>query len=586
MDQTAETVLRLDGTKGAGRKASKGLKAMPSAFLALPSRSVMPSHSKTSPRPSPDSTVDMGMGLSCNPADWNDLLNDSLCTRMPVLDLLQEDGFSAFPPEDLEYFGSQLQTDGCTLNFIQPMALPTYLPSAALEKQMMYSTFIDTYLPRRMGHTGDAHFSFLQHLITTPQLRPEVDNALDALSMVQVGSFYKDQTLIRGSIKAYSASLNGLIRSLSTSASSGNDSVTDDYVLATVNILATCEFYDEISQMGTGWSHHIDGSRQLLEARGPDSVQSYLSLMLFSNMKHGALCHGYLTRKGTFLGRKEWRAVAERVPFYEKDSSSKFYDLALQVPALLEREDQLDEKGDRVTAGELDQLLLDVRNIETGLKTWWQDFKSSLGNLQPYWLVSIDEFEAFKNLVKDEAKVVDKAWMFPNFMFAYLISCYWDTMHFLRTCVKNIHLRRYEISAKSHEEARQWFPPAEEIVTEDELLEYVMNMVRCFPYFTEPSSSATGSIGIFLPLRTAALYCAQHGHWALLKWLGEVRDCVFVKGMRPPFVKQRQPKASQKLFVVTRPPGSALVEAEREKALLTQNLGSENSSLKNQNTRH
>lgn len=427
---------------------------------------------------------------------------------------------------------------------------------------MIYSTFMDTYLPKRIGQKGDAHFSFLQHLITTPQLRPEVDNALDALSMVQVGSFYKDQSLIRGSIKAYSASLNGLIRTLSNSASSGNDSVTDDYVLATVNILATCEFYDEISQMGTGWSHHIDGSRQLLEARGPDSVQSYLSLMLFSNMKHGGLSHAYLTRKGTFLGRKEWRAVAKRVPFYEKDRSSKFYDLALQVPALLERQDQLDERGDSVTTGELDQLLLDVRNIEAGLRTWWKDFRSSLGNLQPYWLVSIDEFDAFKNLVKDEARTVDKAWMFPNFMFAYLISCYWDTMHFLRTSVKNLHLRRYEVSAKSHDdEDRQWFPPAEEIVTEDELLEYVMNMVRCFPYFTEPSSSATGSIGIFLPLRTSALYCAQHGHWALLKWLGEVRDHVFVKGMRPPSVKERQPRGSSKLFVMTRPPGSALVGA-------------------------
>ncbi|KXS94711.1 hypothetical protein AC578_3854 [Pseudocercospora eumusae] len=565
IDQTAETILRFDGKKGAGRKASSnGLTSTPSAFLALSSRSVTPNQSKASPTSSPDPANGMSMGLSCNPADWDNLLNDYLSTRMPVLDLLQADGFSATPPEGFEDFRSQLQMDECTFSLSQAMSLPTYLPSAALEKQMIYSTFIDTYLPKRIGQKGDAHFSFLQHLITTPQLRPEVGNALDALSMVQVGSFYTDQNLIRGSIKAYNASLNGLISTLSTSASSGNDSVSDDYVLATVNILATCEFYDEISQMGTGWSHHIDGSRQLLEARGPDSVQSYLSLMLFSNMKHGALSHAYLTRKGTFLGREEWRAVAKRVPLYEKDMSSKFYDLALQVPTLVERQDQLEEKGDSVTTGELDQLLLDIRAIETGLRTWRKEFKSSLGNLQPYWLVSIDEFDTFKNLVKDQAKTVDKAWMFPNFMFAYLISCYWNTMHFLRTCVKNLHVRRYDISAKSRDdEDRQWFPPAEDIVTEDELLEYVMSMVRCFPYFTEPSSSATGSIGIFLPLRTAALYCAQHGHWALLKWLGEVRDSVFVKGMRPPSVKERQPKGSQKLFVVTRPPTSSALVGTR-----------------------
>ncbi|EME80145.1 uncharacterized protein MYCFIDRAFT_216117 [Pseudocercospora fijiensis CIRAD86] len=228
--------------------------------------------------------------------------------------------------------------------------------------------------------------------------------------------------------------------------------------------------------------------------------------MLFSNMKHGALSHAYLTRKGTFLGRREWRAVAKRVPFSEKDESSRFYDLALQVPALLERHDQLDEKGDSVTVGELDQLLLDVRNIEAGLRTWWRDFNSSLGNFQPYWLVSIDEFDAFKNLVKDEARTVDKAWMFPNFMFAYLISCYWDTMHLLRTCVKNLHLRRYESSAKSHDDEASWSMGASEVA-----------------------------------------------------W--EVRDSVFVKGMRPPSAKERQPRGSQKLFVVTRRPGSALVGA-------------------------
>jgi hypothetical protein len=53
-------------------------------------------------------------------------------------------------------------------------------------------------------------------------------------------------------------------------------------------------------------------------------------------------------------------------------------------------------------------------------------------------------------------------------------------------------------------------------------------------------SSSTGQIGIFLPMRTAAIYFTQRGNWTLLKWVGAVKDNVFVKGMHPPSARAIQ----------------------------------------------
>ena len=415
-------------------------------------------------------------------------------------------------------------------------ATPQFFPSAAAEKAMIYSTFVDTYLPKYRPES-DAHFSFLEQLITAPSLRPEVGEALDALSLVQVGSIYKDQSLLKQSVKAYTKALNGLVRTLSHSDTSSF--VTDDYVLATVTLLATCEFFDEISLMGEGWSKHIEGSQQLLKARGPKSIQSRMSLMLYSNMRHGALSHALIARKGTFLGEPEWRAIAWRDEII--DGSTAFYEYALQVPALLESWDNF-AKQDGNDETRLDDLLAHAKKLERGLRLWYEDFrmKAKISGKDLYTLMGIEQFPTFCGLVS--SRTIDKSFMFTSFMVGYLMCVYWDVMHFLRTTIKKMHHARHLVDPT-------WFPDAEETVTEDELMEYVMNMMRCFPFFCEPTSSSTGQIGIFLPLRTAAFYCTEHGHWPLLRWIGEVRDSVFTKGMRPPSVRERRPPGTARIEV-------------------------------------
>ena len=102
-------------------------------------------------------------------------------------------------------------------------------------------------------------------------------------------------------------------------------------------------------------------------------------------------------------------------------------------------------------------------------------------------------------------------------------------MHYLRSNVQSLHKLRHGL-------VDDYYPLANEIVPEEELLDYVLDLCRCMPSFVEPTSSSAGHIGIFLPLRTAAFYFAAHGHWQYLKWIGAVKDNVFVKGLAPPGV--------------------------------------------------
>ncbi|KAK4500382.1 hypothetical protein PRZ48_008571 [Zasmidium cellare] len=406
-------------------------------------------------------------------------------------------------------------------------ASPQYLPSPVMEKQLIYNTFIDVYVPKRVGDQ-DPHFSFLQHLITTSDLRPEVMHSLDAMSMVQVGSLYKDKDLLRQGVSHYHKALGGLLKTLSGMSA---EAVNDDYVLATVNLLASCEFFDEIAQVGDGWTKHIQGSQQLLAARGPKSITSRMSLLIFSNMRHGALSHSLLMRKASFLGTPEWRSVAWRAPYV--DASTFLYDTALQVPALLERYDELDPRAPGGVE-QIDEILREAKVLETEMRDWFRNYqvRSKWADQKLYELSDIQNFPTFTGLIKD--RTLKEAFNFPNFMVSYLLSVYWDTMHFLRTMTQSLHKARHKVT-------RDWYPDPEEVVAEDELTEYVMNLCRCFPFFVEPVSSSAGQIGMFLPLRTAAVYFTQQGNWPMLRWCGAVRDHAFTRGMRPPNVRVRDP---------------------------------------------
>ena len=397
------------------------------------------------------------------------------------------------------------------------------LLSPSLERTRLYDEFITSYLPKTQGGAQNGHFSFFQTIALRQSSEPALEQSLDALSLVQIGSVHKDKALLKQAVKQYGSSLNSLARSISKKSF-----LDDDDVLAAVTVMATCELYEEIQDMGEGWMKHVQGSNQLVAMRGPDSIQSELALLLYSNMRHGSLLHALISRKAPFMATPEWRAVAFRVPNSIRDDSTIFYDMAIQIPGLLQRHDELDLSLPNAL-DDIDKILEESTSLETALQDWFSEWQARASSKERklYELRPIDEFPSFTALCRD--RTFDFAYSFPDFLVGYLHSIYWMVMHYLRTNTQSLHKHRHKLM-------KDWYPDADSIVPEDELLGYILNLCQCIPFFVEPISCSTGNIAIFLPLRCAAMYFTARGHWMWLRWIGSVRNSVFIKGLRPPNV--------------------------------------------------
>lgn len=407
--------------------------------------------------------------------------------------------------------------------------------SPSLNRMQMYNEFLGTYLPKTQAGTQNGHFSLLQTLALNHPSGPALQLGMDALSLVQTGSLHKDEVLVRQAVRHYGNALS----SVAGSMSSGN-AVHDDEILAAVSVLATCELYEGIQGMSGGWTKHVQGLNELVAARGPDSMQSDLALLLYSNMRHGALLNALISRRAPSMAAPEWREVAFRVPLATLDSSTIFYDVAIQVPGLLERHDSLTLESPN-TIADIDALLADSTKLEAELRQWFSDWQAqaTADKHTEYKLRPISEFPTFASLCSD--RTFHHAFMFPDFLIGYMYSMYWQVMHFLRTNVKSLHKIRHQL-------VDSWYPEPNEVVAEDELLGYALDLCQCLPFFVEPVSSSAGNIAIFLPLRTAALYFAERGHWKWLKWAGAVKGTVFVKGLSPPNVNQAAAQKARPLL--------------------------------------
>ena len=415
-----------------------------------------------------------------------------------------------------------------------PSRLPGNLHSPGVMREQLYSAFMDMYLPKNL--TRMDHYSFIQRLASMPTNEPALLESLDALSLVTVGGLDKDRRLLNQSAKQYGKALQSLSRAISAR----NAAHSDELLAATV-VLGMCALYDELGSQTGGWMQHVKGCQQLIAARGPESLQSEISMLLLSNNRHTALITALIERQAPLMARPEWRAVAFRSPI--QDSSTTFYDLAIQVPGLLELHDKLTSEASATETDverkllKADELLLECQHIEEKLRDWYADWQlralldddsatlSSPGLL--FVDQSIDDFPTFTSVCHD--RTIDTAFIFPNFAIAYLASLYWMCMYFIRTTIQSLHNLRHQLG-------EDWYPEQSKTVSDEERLEYAINLCKCIPFFISISSS-TGHVGIFLPLRTAAIHFTTHGLWAYARWVGAVRTSVFTRGLSPPYAR-------------------------------------------------
>jgi len=396
------------------------------------------------------------------------------------------------------------------------------LVSPAANQAQLYDKWLEIYTPRTCGQ--GMHFDYLHGAIELAETEPALRDGLNTLALVQVGHAAKDERLLAAAVPSYGRALASLAYAVSKATS-----VRDNTVLAAASLLVVCEFYDQIKTQGMSWFGHVQGTQQLLLARGPDSLDTDLSLMLFCNARFASMARSFLTRKGDAYDSPAWRAAAYRAP--AKDWSVPLFDAVIRVPRFVQRSDELVlESPDALIA--IRDLLFECSSLEAELRDWHTEFCASLrrDGCEPYETMPVEDFRTFAGSVSD--RTLTTCYRFRDFLAGYLFSQYWIAMHYLRSTIKDLREQRQSLDA-----SLQCSADYLSAVTDEELNGYVFDLCRSIPHFVEPSSGTQGHIGIFLPLAVILMHFRSRGNWKWCAWGVNVKENVFNMGLRQPHVQ-------------------------------------------------
>lgn len=420
----------------------------------------------------------------------------------------------------------KLRTQDANRHAFQTWSLilpPKTLVSPAVNQAQLYDKWLNIYTPVTVGTQG-LHFDYLREAIDMAESEPALRDGLNTLALVQVGHAANDEHLLAASVPSYGRALASLAYAVSKATS-----VRDNTVLAAASLLVVCEFYDQIKTQGMGWFGHVEGVQQLLLARGPDSLDTNLSLMLFCNARHASTARSFLLRKGDPYDTPAWRAAGFRAPMH--DLSTGLFDITIRVPRLLQRSDELELDSSHALQHVRD-LLYDCEFIEAEMRKWQSDFHHHVRSLgsEPYETVDIEQFKTFSSLVSN--RTLPTCHKFNNFMSGYLHSQFWVAMHYLRSTIKDLREQRQNLDAFSQTTDYTCGGG----VTDEELNGYAFDLCRSIPHFIEPTSGTQGHIGIFLPLAVLMMHFKSRQNWKWCGWGANVQANVFNMGLRQPHV--------------------------------------------------
>lgn len=394
----------------------------------------------------------------------------------------------------------------------------------------LYSEFMSLYfpsdIPDGVSFLDSSHHSYMCLLVSLPSPRPALTYGLDALSLVQIGSIRKDSHMINQALQSYTYALSSLARTLHQQGS-----VNDDSVLAAAVVLSACEFFDGIKQGAFAWVSHRDGIRKLVDARGRGSLNSRLSMLLFCQAISKSLASSLVLRRRDFFDSPRWRSV-----FSPHGGFSMTYHTGVLLPVLLERHDALDMNSPYALL-EVDTLLTDCLNLEREMKMCAAQTQHSLDGERNHWpeLADIEHFHPFSRLVID--RTLDKGFQFSSFFAALQWSQGWLRMFLLRENIRSLHRMRQLLDPS-------WKPRSDQEVDDNELTGYIVNMLRCIPFFAEGCNGLTGHMACFFPLYLGHKYFKAIKNTEWVRWIREVNCSIFNRGMSMPPIAAAELKTS------------------------------------------
>jgi hypothetical protein len=258
---------------------------------------------------------------------------------------------------------------------------------------------------------------------------------------------------------------------------------------------------------------HVKGAAQYIQANGPAALNSAFGRLLFHANRNSALCLGLVTRKATFFSGARWMKFS--APMAKEDPLVAFYDIAMEIPGLLERTDALAATGG--SSVELIPLCRGICASRSKLDEWLCTRFLNPGRAR-FTIVDIRDLEEFANLCHNS--LFRTAFMFSTAQVCILHQFFWICRILLDYSLLKI-MRTY--GSTEGVPGLAAFTTRNEDEIDREMYVAATDFCRTLPYCCEPSTASIGRIGPFL-LRVAQSYFEVAGHCAELEWCLALRS--------------------------------------------------------------
>lgn len=202
------------------------------------------------------------------------------------------------------------------------------------------------------------------------------------------------------------------------------------------------------------------------------------------------------------------------------DDTTRLIDIAVTIPGLLERTDQLLQSINDESSKS--SLLVNIATALESLHGWLNQWYARMDK-PAHQILDVSDFTTFTRNCDD--KTFPLAYQFPTFMIAYMHSLYW------------LYLR---VVQKALMDILQAHPTSITMYTTDQLsndvLQNILNLCQTIPYFCEHHASSIGRFATFVPLRVAMQYFEARQMRAQIGWCNKVCSTIYCDGISPPWI--------------------------------------------------
>jgi hypothetical protein len=389
---------------------------------------------------------------------------------------------------------------------------------SAIGMQLL-SKFIDIHMPAQRSSMR-AYFSYTSGLPGLDLSNPLIASAVDTICLAEIGQLYEDERMLRASSMSYVRALPLLANELARSEE--KKQVRKDHLLGTILLLTLSETFDSVARAGGGWLAHANGAEAYLQAYGRQAIATDVGIIFFHTIRHICLFKGLVKRKAVVLAQPQWLRFAREEA--KTDPFVALYNLALQIPGILERADSLPQTTEFLL--DFRSLCKDAAIIRAELHAWHDRFYAQH---RPHArnIAYGSCLETFNDLCEDRT--------FQTFyLFDSVESCSQHLVYYA-SCLLLDHTLLDVYSAHRH---RTYLPPLGKFFAstkeniQRELYVSATSFCRSVPYCCDADVASLGRVASFL-LRPVQRYFDEYGYTRELEWTAAARSVLEIDGRTP-----------------------------------------------------